>query len=682
MERMPDAKSLIPEIADQDIEWVQSLMGLDSFDESRRNFLKQHSTVDLFACPGSGKTTLIVAKLAILAQKWPHRTQGICVLSHTNVAREQIEHRLGRTVVGQRVLAYPHFVDTIHGFVNRFLALPWLYSNGYPSPTIDDDITTEYRRRVLGRDYFGLENFLTRNHTGFEKLRICDRDLGFDLSGKSFTAGPATKSFKSAKRAIETTAEAGYFCYDEMFVWATALLEDYPKFPDWLAHRFPLVIVDEMQDTFEQPAFFLSAVFPRSSDKIVVQRVGDPNQEIFDISDVGVGEGDTYPDSNYKLEIPNSYRFGNDIATLASPFAVQPVGTKGLSGIGPMGHGATVEECKHAIFVFPDNSTAGVLDAFGKHALDELSDALLTEGTVHAVGHVHKNDPNVTLGHQHYPKSVGHYWEDYSPEISRKDPYPRTLAQFVCVAQGLIINGRTLSCGVEKIASGTIELAQRIGDIGNLKRKARTHRAVMNALEGDTASLTTYLNLLKTFLVGQTSLSKDNWPSLAKDLTTVAAALCDGKSDASKAVNFLAWPRDDSSIGLLAASSGNVEPNVLRVSSNNRTINIRLGSIHSVKGQTHVATLLLNTFWHGHSAEHIMPWLLGCKINGTKAGKRDKQRLLHTYVAMTRPSHLLCLAIPRSALGKDHTVDKKVATLQSRGWCIAEIFNGKVNWRD
>ena len=117
---MSDAESILPEIADHDIEWVRSLMGFDRFDEPRRAFLKHRSTVDLSACPGSGKTTLIVAKLAILARKWPHRTKGICVLSHTNVAREQIEHRLGRTVVGQKLLAYPHFIDTIHGFVNRF----------------------------------------------------------------------------------------------------------------------------------------------------------------------------------------------------------------------------------------------------------------------------------------------------------------------------------------------------------------------------------------------------------------------------------------------------------------------------------------------------------------------------------------------------------------------------------
>ena len=281
---MSDAESILPEITDNDIEWIRLLMGLDRFDEPRRDFLKRRSTVDLSACPGGGKTTLIVAKLAILARNWPHRTKGICVLSHTNVAREQIEHRLGRTVVGQKLLAYPHFIDTIHGFVNRFLALPWLYSNGYPSPTIDDDVTTAYRRSVLNNDYWSVQSFLDKRGTGFDKLRICGRDLSFDLGGKPFPAGPSTQSFQHAKRAIETAARAGYFCYDEMFIWANALLEDQDCFPMWIAHRFPLVILDEMQDTFERQASFLNAVFPRSSNRVVVQRVGDPNQKIFDFS--------------------------------------------------------------------------------------------------------------------------------------------------------------------------------------------------------------------------------------------------------------------------------------------------------------------------------------------------------------------------------------------------------------
>ena len=186
---MSNVRTLIPEVTDCDVKWVRSLMGLSHLDKPRCDFLKRNSTVDLTACPGSGKTTLIVAKLAILARKWPHRTKGICVLSHTNVARKQIEERLGRSVAGQRLLAYPHFVGTIHGFANRFLAMPWLYSNGYPSPTVGDEATTAYRRSVLSAEnYQSLEWFLNKKHTGFANLRISGRDLSFDMGGKGLSS--------------------------------------------------------------------------------------------------------------------------------------------------------------------------------------------------------------------------------------------------------------------------------------------------------------------------------------------------------------------------------------------------------------------------------------------------------------------------------------------------------------
>ena len=666
---MPDAEVRIPEITEEDIEWVCSLMELDSFDEPRGEFLKRRSTVDLSACPGSGKTTLVVAKLAILARKWPHRTRGVCVLSHTNVAREQIEHRLGRTVVGQKLLAYPHFIDTIHGFLNRFLALPWLYSNGYPSPTIDDDVTTAYRRSVLGENYWTVQKFLEKRHTGCDKIRIIGRDLSFDLGGKPFPSKPSAQSFQHAKDAIEAAARAGYFCYDEMFVWAKALLEDQEHLPVWLAHRFPFVILDEMQDTFERQALFLNAVFHRDSDRVVVQRVGDPNQAIFDLPDLNFGTVEPYPDSDPArcLGIPNSYRFGAEIAALASPFAVQPVGSEGLTGIGPKGPGVAARDCKHAIFVFPDDSTDGVLDAFGKHALDVLGKALVTKGTIDAVGHIHQHDPQVTPGHAHYPKSVRHYWDGYSVEISRKDPNPRTLAQYVRAAQGLVAHGRSLSPGVEKIAAGTLELARRLGDIGDLKRKARRHRAVVVALEGAVTSLTAYRGFLKRFLVDRTVLSEDSWPSHAEELAAVAGGLCKGETDRSKAERFLEWPTDDPSLGAACSASGVDRSNIFRVNGPSGTIDIRLGSIHSVKGETHLATLLLSTYWHAHSAKEMMPWWLGVKSGAQGAGTRNTQRLLHTYVAMTRPSHLLCLAVPRSALAARGETPRRTETGEAPG---------------
>ena len=86
------------EITDEDILWIEKMMG-DSihFDSARIEVIKNMNSVDVQAFPGSGKTTILVAKLAILAEKWPYNNAGICVLSHTNVAREEIENRLGNT---------------------------------------------------------------------------------------------------------------------------------------------------------------------------------------------------------------------------------------------------------------------------------------------------------------------------------------------------------------------------------------------------------------------------------------------------------------------------------------------------------------------------------------------------------------------------------------------------------
>jgi len=683
---MPDASLLVPEITDEDIDWVRNLMGLEVLDAPRRAFLTARTTLDVSACPGSGKTTLIVAKLAILARKWPHRTKGICVLSHTNVAREEIQRRLGSTVVGQRLLGYPHFIDTIHGFVNRFLALPWLNSNGYPSPTIDNDVTTAFRRGVLSTpDYWMVQKFLEKKYSGFDRLRVCARDLNFNLGRKPFPAGPDAKSFKLAKQAVETAAKAGYFCYDEMFVWARALVEDVPAVASWLRLRFPLAVLDEMQDTFELQGSMLHTIFPRNSPDIVVQRVGDPNQAIFDDSDAGPDKADPFPDPNTArcLNIPNSHRFGPQIAALASPFAVTPVGPTGLCGIGPKTMAGVSTACANAIFIFPGNSTAGVLDAYGKHALSIFDDRALADGVVTAVGAVHQDASDVAPGHAHFPKSVPHYWGGYTAEIGRRELHPKSLVQYFRSAQAVVRNGGDLSPGIERIASGIIRLAGQISDAGQLKHKGRTHRAIVDALTANAEALAAYRRLVAALLLNWMPLTEANWHASGDDILTIVCALChECATDLKNAVNFLAWSANDPSLTLgLVTSPSDCAPNVYRVLENKRQVDIRLGSIHSVKGQTHLATMVLNSYWHAHSSKQMLPWLLGTKINESGAKVQDRKRLLQTYVAMTRPCHLICLAIPRPIFGDDQAMSQHIVTLIGRGWRVAEIGNGVAQWR-
>lgn len=681
---MPNALSLIPEITNEDIEWARNLMRLADLDEPRRAFLAARSTLDVSACPGSGKTTLVVAKLAILAKKWPHRMQGICVLSHTNVAREEIRHRLGSSVVGQHLLGYPHFIDTIHGFVNRYLALPWLRSKGFPSPTIDNEVTTSYRRGALPKqDYWALQSFLAQKHSDFDRLRICSRDLSFNLGGKPFPAGPDTKSFQLAKQAVVAAAQAGYFCFDEMFVWAHALLEDTPDVASWLKRRFPLVIIDEMQDTFEAQGAVLHVVFPRTSPDIVVQRVGDPNQAIFDGPDAEADRDEPFPDPDPSrcLSIPNSYRFGPEIAALASPFAVTPVGTKGLCGIGPKVTVSVPATSPHAVFIFPDNSTSGVLDAYGRHILASFDDYALTTGIVTAVGARHQAAPDVAPGHLHFPKTVPHYWSGYTAELSRKESHPKTLVQYVRAAQAAVQGEGDLSASVDKIASGLIRLAGRVGATSRLKRKNRAHRAIVDALQSDAETLRAYRQLLIGFLVDRSPLTESSWKAKKEDILVIARGLCDRASVAPNTLDFLGWPEDDPSLAACCPSSPNdAGPNIYRVLDGNRLLDIRLGSTHSVKGQTHLATLVLSTYRRAHSSLRMLPWLLGTKANECGAGVEDRKRLLETYVAMTRPSHLICLAFQRSVLGDDLAFASHLTTLETRGWRVAEIIDGESYW--
>ena len=149
---MTECTFTFPEIDDSDISWVCNAMQLppmaffgETGSDPRATVLKCTSSLDIEACPGSGKTTLLVAKLAILSKKWTEKQRGICVLSHTNAARVEIETRIGSASGSGALLRYPHFLGTIHSLVNEFLALPWLKSNGNPIKAVDTEITQTLR---------------------------------------------------------------------------------------------------------------------------------------------------------------------------------------------------------------------------------------------------------------------------------------------------------------------------------------------------------------------------------------------------------------------------------------------------------------------------------------------------------------------------------------------------------
>lgn len=142
------------------------------------DILAQRGSFDVQACPGAGKTTVVGTKIVVLLDGWRERA-GICVLTHTNVACEEIRKRLHRSDVGRAALQALHFLGTIQSFVDSFLARPYMRAKGIPVEQIDNDAFASAADDEYARGYHKLRFWLnsTRKPGQPEDRRVASFDL-------------------------------------------------------------------------------------------------------------------------------------------------------------------------------------------------------------------------------------------------------------------------------------------------------------------------------------------------------------------------------------------------------------------------------------------------------------------------------------------------------------------------
>lgn len=669
-------------ISDVDIVWACSSLKLPETafcgpqgDDARQEILKSLETIDIEACPGSGKTTMLVAKLAVLARSWKDARRGICVLSHTNAARREIENRLGNAPEGRRLLSYPHFVGTIHGFVNEFLAIPWLRSLGYPVRVIDSQRCEEHRRRLLRlRQFSALATHVKNkeasgNHNLVSKWCVSSPEFSVQQeNGKAPFKDDAGSAATQLRRLARMCADNGYHTYDEMFVWADDLIDRVPAIRDALQERFPILFIDEVQDNSEQQSLILSRLFSGRNSATIRQRFGDANQAIYrSINDTEGASTDRFPIAGIRRDLPNSHRFAQGIANLADPLALDP---QGLAGYGP-----TVNEIqtdttgKHALFLFDEAEVEHVLPEYAKYLIQIFSPNELRLGCFSAVGAVHRSNENDKV-----PRHVGHYWRAYDHRMSGADPRPENFLQFV--ANGLHLRNASGEAHhlVESVAAATLNLARSMNPTADLRDRKRKHRQILELLAPHDDLKRIYLEFLGVFLETPAALTEAEWQTKWSGLVSQVARAIAGTTQAVAVGNFLEWQAVSDAHGHVRTSQKS--NNVFLFPKEQPAVQIQLGSIHSVKGATHTATLVLETLFHEHHLEALKPWLLGQRSgDAAEKAKRMISRLKLHYVAMTRPSHLLCLAMKRCSFNDD-----EARQLKSRSWRVARIGRETTEW--
>lgn len=186
---------------------------------------------------------------------------------------------------------------------------------------------------------------------------------------------------------------------------------------------------------------------------------------------------------------------------------------------------------------------------------------------------------------------------------------------------------------------------------GRVTRRTLTERCREGEL--DDASLKSAISKL---LRGDCISNADAWAQAVQPVSDLLVS-AEPTGDVQK---YLAW---DESIARPEATTRN---HVFVHRTGSATVPIELATIHAVKGETHDATLVLETLFHEHDVELAVPFLLG---QGTKKRTgRIVEHLKRLFVGATRPKELLCLAVH-----DDHISAAQEQALKSSGWRIQRV---------
>jgi len=630
-------------VTDADIARAEKLLLPEgcTFNEERRSFIKCMESRDVVACPGSGKTTALLAKLLILPSYMPFSNgRGICVLTHTNVAIDEIKRRAGGAA--DALFVHPNFFGTIQGFVNRFLAIP-AYRNMYRQPVqaIDNDhffaaIRSRYQRDI------GLQQWL-EPRGGVGKLggywfKPADLTIGKDMDNDIPKLSRDKPTYARIERLRRTVLRQGVLSYNDAYSLALHYLARVPAITDGLQYRFAFVFIDEMQDTDDHQIRVLDKLF--SCDTVILQRLGDPNQAIYESE---VRKDLLWSPTQPALRFSDSLRYGETIADVLDTIRID----RQLS-LQPNPERQSLPP--HILF-FDAGRERQVLPAFA-NLIREYRLHETKEPCFKAVGWVGKDKTDEGK------VCLRYYHPEYQKALSRKSRWFGTLLSYAQAMDMSVRDAPQNGGALFDVALGGAVRALRIAGLSHPKT-LRPFTA---------ATLKGYLKETNDRLYATLRQSLAEWVLAFRQRKMTVYQMRDAVS-AFLRTHFVDVETAELKDFLDSDSVDFEPPKKARANTfvSDAGDVIEVGTVHSVKSETHTATLYLETFNCGLDSKRLLPFCLG-KYPATDAKKaRHRANLKVAHVAFSRPTHLLAFACCSENLAGQET------EFEDAGWVVRKI---------
>jgi len=640
-------------ISDEEIQYAERLLlpAEKTFDDERKAFIRNFNTIDLQAVPGSGKTTVLLAKLIILERKLPFTDgSGILVLSHTNAAIDEIKEKIQRHC--PRLFSYPNFIGTIQSFVDEFLAIPYYIHKCKKKPNrIDHEIYNE----VATRRYNNLPNsaaktWLNNQHDPeslFKNFRFdIDLNLTNGMNGKiilkSESNSATYKTFKTIKQQI---LQSGVLNYDDAYFLAELYLKEIPNIKTILQKRFSFVFVDEMQDMDTHQYNLLEKIFYDEGNSVSkIQRIGDKNQAIYN----SVKATDVWQDRADVLRLNGSQRLSKPIADVVKKFALYSDVTFDIVGRNEC-------EIKPHILIFDTANIGNIISCFAQIVKDnglansEKPIKVVCWNTDWKEDDISRQDTSklrLEDYHKGFKKEKGKPKQDYDNLKSYLLYYEKK---------------RTLEPLRKNILNAFLKIL-RLENINTADDRPYTKKKLIDFIHDKDIQKYDELNLnFYNWSIGIIQEKTNEVFISIKEYIPTLLAIFDKQISVSS--NFI---NDDNA----EIPAENVE--ILAPTNHYKAdgFEIEITSVHAVKGQTHCAILYLESCYQGkHESERLSTQFLGNSFTDTKVHHKSSVKM--AYVGFSRPTDLLCVAIHKDRF------DNFLSEIDREVWEIIEVTDNE-----
>lgn len=702
----------------EEIQYAHSILLKNKpyFEQDKIDIIECNDSRDVKACPGSGKTTTLLAKLIILANRMPlPYNQGICVLTHTNVAIDEIKSKLGHKA--DILFNYPNHFGTIQSFVDKYLAIPalkkyfntevriidndaankfilsefhklnkygdklhsFLYNKFYEKFNLisSEEISSweadtndnELKQKLISSGIFNLKGekvekiYLDKNKSNWRELcnliqeinirKIVDdkkkeinnlidlekdkhiTNLMMDYVHKNIYFGPIQFGFqcesgKSFVRLKENSFAKGILSFSDAYSLAFRYCNDNKEnLKNAFSSRFKYVFIDEMQDTDRNQLDIINSIF--DSNKTIIQCFGDHHQAIFN----KIKPGELWEPSN-ALEINGSKRFGENIAKVLRSVCLEKndalVANPTISSLSPII--IVFDNPKNVLPKFCELIQTKEVDS--KTIWDKSKEEKIR---IKAIGWVGNSDVSTRSADNLTIKS---YFPTFNKNIKKEEKVDyNSIKSFLRKQDGL---------KVKDYSNKIIEALLQVLSIVNKKyQNGRSLRFFTK---------TSLLDYFSNKSIEDFNLFNSYVAKWAKSIHN-SDGYCDVTIEeiksfiTSKFSQIFEFDATNKYIYPFLNNQPTDIPTDEEIKNNNifshNGIEVEVATIHSVKGETHTATLYLETSYEGkHESERIMEQLKGkYYVSTCKSDVYKKETLKMTHVGMSRSKYLLCMAIHR-----------------------------------